>query len=144
MGCSVPRVLVQANSTVPVAEWPDLLDGGDGREVDLVTRDGVEEVELGPPVDGDDPAVGRADEVAAADRRVRESERVRLLLCEAVEARGARAGGRVGVEKARRLRPDPSPELRLVTQGVAGAALGGADAARAEEVWDLESREYRR
>lgn len=127
-----------------VAEWPDLLDGGGGWEVDLVTRDGVEEVQLGPPVDGDDPAVGGADEVAAADRRVRESERVRLLLREAVEACGTVAGGRVGVEEARRLRPDPSPELPLVTEGVAGAAPGGADAARAEEVWDLERREYRR
>lgn len=62
-----------------VEDGGHVLDGGHRRQRELVTVDGVEEVELGPGVRGDEPPVGRDPDVPIGDRwarRVRKLERL--------------------------------------------------------------------
>lgn len=131
--------LVPVQVTSFVEEWPHLLDGCDGRERYLVAGGRVEEVELGAGVGGDEPAVGRPDDVAILDGWVGQPHRVRLPIGEAVELSGAASVGGCGVEETGRL---GAGVVTGATYGAAAGTPGAADGGEAEDVWELELSQY--
>ncbi|XP_022685270.1 uncharacterized protein LOC111258340 [Setaria italica] len=101
----LPQVLVDVVRWVPllVRAGLDVVESGDGRERDVGAGDGVDEVQVGGLVGGDQPAVAGAEKGPVGQRHQGEGDLKRGAGGRAVERGGAGGEGVAGVEMARGL-----------------------------------------
>ncbi|TVU25095.1 hypothetical protein EJB05_27575 [Eragrostis curvula] len=128
-------------AALAVQEALDVVQRRDGRECELGARERVDEEEVGRLVSCGEPAVGGADQRAAAQRRVRQANPEGGAARRAVERGGA---GVVvvdgGVEQARGRVHDGEADAADVG---AGGVPRGAEGAGAEQIWDAQRLHHR-
>jgi hypothetical protein len=125
--------------TIVIVNRFHLLNGGDRREGNLITCNGVEEMQLGPLVGGDNPAMAGTDHVSTTNRWVWERQCARLVLRETVETCNVLTGRFTSVEQAWCLGLFILPKL---AQGGVYGSPGGANRTSTNEVRDLKGGKY--
>lgn len=134
----IERKFVSFESAGVVEDGVYLLDGGNGWERDLLAGGGIEKVELGAGIGGDEPPVRRSDDVALPDGGIGETRLVGIFVGQAEDLGGAGGAAGSGVEEAGCLGADVDAEA---AEGTSDGAPGSADDGGAEEVWELELTE---